>query len=655
MKKQWILVAATIFSSNLFAQDKNNTPTTADSSARTLDEVVVTANKTSQKQSSTGKVLTVINRRTLQDNAGRSLTQVLNEQAGLLINGSQNAPGTNQTVYLRGAGAANTLILVDGMPVMDASGITIQFDLNHFSIDQVERVEILKGAQSTLYGSDAVAGVINIITRKSTSTRPLGVNAQLAAGTYGTYKGNFGLSGALGKFRYSAQYNRLQSKGFSSAFDDQNKGGFDKDGIKQDLVNLSSSYAFNDHWNLRGYYQFSEYDAGLDDNALADDPNSRSQQRQQLAGLQSTHKLGKSTLTLNANYNTVRRVYDDPLNTPPQGPNDWDPSFGDYKARALFAEAYVSSNLHPHLALLAGADYRRNTADITTPWSALGKDSLEAGMMSAYASFTLKGFDRFGAELGGRFTQHQDFGDAVTYAFNPYVYLLPQLKLYASAATAFRAPSLYHLASEYGNTALSPERSRQYEAGLQFLDNANTFSTRLTFFSRKISDVIVFAGLPDPPYGQYRNADRQQDRGLEAELRFQPIARLQVNANYTFLEGAIHTQLAGKDTSYFNLYRRPKHSFNLGTTLRLTDKFNVGISLRWLDKRQDTWYNDQTWSTETKELDAYYNLDAYAQYKIAGALELFTDFRNITDRKYFDLYGYNTRRFNMMAGLRWGL
>ncbi|MCG7856165.1 TonB-dependent receptor [Flavihumibacter sediminis] len=652
MKKQWIMVAATIISSHVSTKlmSQSTGEKQADSS-RTLDEVIVTANKQPQKQSSTGKVLTVINRRTLENNAGRTLSQVLNEQAGLIINGAQNSPGTNQTVYLRGAGAANTLILVDGMPVTDGSGITIQFDLNHISIDQVERVEILKGAQSTLYGSDAVAGVINIITRKNQSNKAIGLNGLLAAGTYGTYKGNLGLSGAIDKFNYSVQYNRLQSEGFSSAKDEGGAGNFDKDGVKQDMVNLAAGYKFSEAWTVKSYYQFSEYDADLDDNALEDDRNSGSQQRQQVVGIQSSHQLKNGNLVFNANYNTVRRVYDDPVNIP-AGANDWDPSSGDYKGRALFAEAYINTSLQKHLGLLAGIDYRRNTADINTSFGNLGKDSLEASMMSAYAAFTLKGFERFGAELGGRFTQHQDFGDAFTYAFNPYIYLLPQLKLYASVATAFRAPSLYHLASEYGNTALEPERSNQYEGGLHFTSNNKIISARVTAFRRKIKDVIVFAGLPDPPYGQYRNADKQDDKGVETELRVQPNGRWQITANHSWLDGKIETRLAGKDTSYFNLYRRPKHSINLGTSYQFSKKLHVGLSLRWVDKRQDTWYNSATWSTEIKELDSYYNLDAYARYQLNKSFDIFTDFRNITDRKYADLYGYNTRRFNMMAGVR---
>ncbi|MBZ5858043.1 TonB-dependent receptor plug domain-containing protein [Flavihumibacter profundi] len=649
MKKQWILVAATLIGSPLLAQQQGILPDS--SGIRSLDEVVVTANKTPQKQSSTGKVLTVIDRRTLENNSGRTISQVLNEQAGIIVNGAQNALGTNQTIYMRGAAAANTLILIDGMPVTDGSGITIQFDINHIATDQVERIEILKGAQSTLYGSDAVAGVINIITRKNQSGKALGANLHLAGGTYGTFKGNAGVSGQSGKFNYSLQYDRLQSKGFSAAYDATGNQGFDKDGYHQDIYNASLGYSISNHWSLRGYWQKSRYGADIDDDALADDKNNTIKYEQDLYSLQSLNTFKNGSVTVNLNYNGIRRRYDDLVNNP-VGQNDYDPFHGDYKGRSLFAESYLNLVLHKHLALLAGIDYRSNSADITTSYSNLGKDSLAANMMSAYTSFSLKEFGWFGAEIGGRLTHHNDFGDVFTYSVNPYFMLQKNIKLYGSVATAFRAPSVYHLASEYGNPDLDPEHSFQYEAGLQYNSNSKKITARATYFNRSIKDVIIFQSSFTPPYGQYKNADKQADKGVETEFIFRPSGKLQFTANYTFTDGAITTQNNGKDSSYFNLYRRPKHNVNLQSGFQLNPRLYVSASFRWVDKRQDIYFNPASFEAEPKQLGAYYNLGAYANYKAASFLEIYADFSNITNQQYFDLYGYNSRRFNMMAGVK---
>ncbi|MCH5683238.1 TonB-dependent receptor plug domain-containing protein [Niabella sp. W65] len=133
---------------------------------KNLDEVIITASKKSQKQSQTGKVVTVIDQATLINNRGKSLTEILNQFSGIFTVGANNAPGSNQELYLRGAATGNTLFLMDGVPLQDPNMITNTYDLNNINPEQIERIEILKGAQSTLWGSAAVAGVINIITKK---------------------------------------------------------------------------------------------------------------------------------------------------------------------------------------------------------------------------------------------------------------------------------------------------------------------------------------------------------------------------------------------------------------------------------------------------------------------------------------------------------
>ena len=216
MKKKILFVAACITGSTLFAQD----------SAKTLNEVVIAVTKFSQKQNETGKVITVITKEQLQKSAGKTLSEVLNEQVGITINGANNNLGTNQTLYMRGAHAANTLILVDGVPVYDASGETNQFDISNFSLYNIERIEIMKGAQSTLYGSDAVAGVINLVTKKG-GGKPVNFNAIFSDGSYDTYKGSVALSGTKNQQTYFISYSKIDSKGFSSAYDSTGKNNFD--------------------------------------------------------------------------------------------------------------------------------------------------------------------------------------------------------------------------------------------------------------------------------------------------------------------------------------------------------------------------------------------------------------------------------------------
>ena len=643
MKKQIFMVAAVVFSSHLQAQ--------LDSS-KTLDEVVFTANKSSQKQSTTGKVLTVINRQTLENNAGRTLGQVLNEQAGIVINGSQNPLGTNQYVYVRGATASNTLILVDGIPANDASGISPAFDITHFATDQIERVEILKGSQSVLYGSDAVAGVINIITKKQNSSKPVGFNANLAAGSYGTIKGTAAVSGKINAITYNAQYSKLKSDGFSAAQDITGKNNFDNDGFNQDVIGLNFTAQATKQWQLRLYGQYAKYKADIDDGSLADDKNNTIDNKNIQAGLASLYKFNKGSITVNLNLNNTQRKQDDLLNVP-VGSNDYDPSSGLYKGNSIFAEVYTNLNLHQNIGLLIGADIRNQKANIKTTYGDLGDDSLKATQFSGYLSVLVKSLGGFNAEIGGRVTHHSEFGSAFTYSVNPSYLINKQLKVFANISTGFRAPTIYNLASEYGNKKLKPEKSNSYEAGVQYFDKKNTANIRLTYFYRSIKDMIVFNSLFVPPYGQYGNADKQKDHGFEIEAALHPSDQWSITANYAFVDGHIETLsgATGKDTSFYNLYRRPKNIINTTIGFQATKKLYASLGFRWVDKTTDQFYNSATFSTEMKELKSYHNFDFYASYQAHSSVKVFADLRNITNQQYFEVYGYNSRKFNFMAGV----
>ncbi len=646
MRKDFFVVAAAFISSSLLAQQQDS------SKAKQLDEVVITANKFPQKLSSTGKVLTVINRDYLEKNTGRTLAQVLNEQAGLVVNGAQAPLGTNQLVYMRGAGTANTLILIDGVPANDASGVTAEFDINHFAIDQIERVEILKGAQSVLYGSDAVAGVINIITKKQGSNKPIGANATLAGGSYGTFKASAGIGGSTKAFNYNLQYTRLQSDGFSAAYDESKNKHFDNDGFKQDVAAINLGWQATTNWQLRAYGQYGKYQADIDDGAMADDKNNTLKNKNLQLTLSSLNKFTAGSLHINLNLNNTRRQLDDEKNVPAD-PNDYDPFNGLYKGKTLFAEAYTNLNLGTHAGLLVGADLRAQKASIETTYGTLGDDSLKSDQTSGYTSFFLKDLGGFNAELGARYTHHSVFGAAFTYSINPSFVINKQLKLFASMASGFRAPSLYNLASEYGNAGLKPEKSMSYEGGIQFINTNNTVNLRVTYFNRIIKNVIIFKSLFTAPYGQYDNADKQKDHGFELEATVLPAAGWSIRANYTYNNGKVSTLSAAtaKDTSFYNLYRRPKNTFNTTIGYQATAKLYTSIGVRWVDKRDDLFFNSNTFATEKKVLAAYYNLDVYASYQAASFVKVFADLRNVTNRQYFDLYGYNNRRFNFMAGV----
>ncbi len=238
--------------------------------SKQLDEVVVTGSKTSIKQSQTGKIVTVIDSKTILNNAGHTLTELLNTQAGFMLIGSNNTMGTNIENYFRGADAGNLLIVVDGVPVTDPSQISNTFDLNSIPLEQIDRIEILKGGQSTIWGSDAVAGVVQIFLKKE-SAKPLAANGNFSYGTYNTLRAGAGVDGTYKKLGYKIQYNYQGSDGFSSAYDSTGNKGFDKDGFSQNNLQAELKFKFSEAFNMKLLGTVSDYHFGLDEGAFTDD------------------------------------------------------------------------------------------------------------------------------------------------------------------------------------------------------------------------------------------------------------------------------------------------------------------------------------------------------------------------------------------------
>ncbi|MEY4739377.1 MAG: hypothetical protein RLZZ05_761, partial [Bacteroidota bacterium] len=319
-------------------------------SSKQLNEIVVTANRFPQKQVNTGKVMTVINKQEIERSPYASLGELLARQSGITIIGANNAPGTNNDLYVRGGGTGKTLVLVDGFPAYDGSTIRSTFDLNFLPLGEVERIEILKGGQSTLYGSDAVAGVVNIITRKNESGKPA-VGLHLNAGSFGARSMDLSSSGTTKNIRYKLQYTRSSADGFSAALDTSRNKNFDKDGMKQSFLLAQFSSASKSKWSWNTGMQWSKYKNELDQSAFKDakDFTVQNQNLQFNAGI--ARKLDKGILRLNYSLNNSSRNYlDDSLDI--TGFAKFIQS--DYKGRSSYLEALGNVDLSKHVKLLIG-------------------------------------------------------------------------------------------------------------------------------------------------------------------------------------------------------------------------------------------------------------------------------------------------------------
>ena len=614
---------------------------TDSSKIKSLDEVVVTATKTPIRQSQTGKVIVVISHDEINKSVGKTLGQLLNEQAGVSINAALNNAGANQSIYIRGAASGRTLVLIDGIPVYDPSIGDNSFDLNLIPLDNVERIEICKGAQSTLYGSDAIAGVINIITTKPDIKKPLNAKASFAGGNYGTLRGTAQVYGNLAdQLIYNVRYSKSKITGFSSAYDSSGKGNFDKDGFNNDVFASSLSWKANKSLTVKGFFNYSHYTTDLDAGPFIDAKNYTNNSKNLMAGFGLQYKLKGTNISANYQYSDYDRHL---LRDSVFGQSYYtDQYFG----RTQYIELFASSHLGHGFTWLNGTDYRFAAMNEHSNYGNFNDTSMR--QVSVYSSLFFTSKSGFNAELGGRFNNHSRYGNNFTYTFNPSFLLNDQWKMYASISSGFKAPTLYQLFSSYGDKNLKPEISINYEAGFQY--STKVFNSRFTGFYRKINDGIDFDNINYV----YYNYAQQNVGGIEFENKWQISKQLQLTANYTWLQIHEQTQsrLTYNDTVYHYGLKRPANTINASLGFQANPKWFISANAHYESKRYDVGGYDINYNPlPDAVLNSFVIFNAYSEYLVSKQFKIFVDAKNITNKKFFTIYGYNSIPFMISGGI----
>ncbi|WP_316803530.1 TonB-dependent receptor plug domain-containing protein [Pedobacter nototheniae] len=583
-----------------------------------LKDVVISATKNDQKQSQTGKVVTIISKEVLERSQGKSLPDLISEQAGIIVGGAYSNPGKDKSVFFRGAPSGYALILIDGIVQNDPSGNGGAFDLRLLSIDQIDHIEILKGGQSTIYGSDAVAGVINIITKKG---GPKGntISGIASAGTFETYKGAIGLSGAVEGFTYNINYTHLKTDGISEAANPVgNTTSFDKDGFKTDGVSANFGIKLDKHFSVNPFVRYFYGNYKFDDGPFTDAPN-YSILKNVAAGTNARYEFNTGKVTLNYSYESSS--------------NESHTAYPDFaQGKVNFIDLFYNQKLNSKLDLLLGVENR------AMKLFAIGQQP-NINLFATYGSLFLHDLSVFNLEVGGRYNKHEQYGENYTYTITPSINIIKEVKLFGTVSTAFKAPTLMMLFGPYSpNPNLMPEKSQNYEAGVSINLADDKFTLRVATFKRDLTNAIVYTPKV------YINEASQKYKGLEVEPAVK-LGNFDFNGYYAYVEGNSGT------VDY--LIRRPKHTFGINAGVQATKNLYVSANYRYFGKRYDTYF---TSVSVDEMLPAYKLINAYAEYALAKKrVKIFFDAKNILNEKYNELIGYNSPGFNFNAGVSFNI
>ncbi|MCG2588104.1 TonB-dependent receptor plug domain-containing protein [Rhodohalobacter sulfatireducens] len=635
MSKQFItlVIGAFLCASSLQAQ------TTSQQADTTLqfEEIVIQASKLPISPRETSRPVTIIDRKEIEESSGSNLAQLLHEQSGIRINNSQGSPANNQDLFLQGASTEYTLILLDGVAVSDASGIGGAIDLRLLPLQNVERIEILKGNQSTLYGSSALAGVINIIT-KSTSESTFQPSGTVEYGAYNSFKGAGDISGSVNDvLSYSLGYNHKSSDGISAAATPKGSDTFQNDGYSQNSFYVNVAIEPVEGLKIKPFVKYSDFEGDYDADAFVDASNTFTNNMWN-PGLQAIFESGDFNINSTYLITETERIFSSEF-----GETALDGRFQNF-------DTFLNYRFNPTLNIMAGINWQEGLR----PEDEENQISeISTSFTSPYGTLLLDAGNGLRAEAGYRANIHSEYGTNSTYSFSPSYQINNSFKLFASIGTGFKAPTIDQLFGQFGaNPDLEPEESRSIQVGFEtyLLDQSLKIETH--YFDREIDNLIAFTS------NGYINRDRVETQGVEIRTNWLATNDLTLGAFYNYLDGeTITLNDAGAEQSSIGLIRLPNHNFGLNASYRFENGLLVKIDGEFAGDRTDLFFNPaNNYTSEEVSLDSYVIANLYAEYAVFDrSFTIFGTVRNLIDSDFTEVYGYNTMGLHARAGVRFTL
>ncbi len=592
---------------------------------RLREEVTVTADRVEVPTGQLGSSVTVITAEKLRASGVHWLSDALAAVPGVVV-ARTGGPGAATSVFLRGTNSNHTLVLVDGIKANAPS--TGAYDFSKIPASAIERVEIVRGPQSVLYGSEAIGGVINIITRKG-GGEPR-ISAALAGGSYGTTRATASAQGGGDALEYAASFERLNNNGFSAA--DAANGNTEADGFGNTSFTGRVAIGRNDGFGAEARLAYFNGETRIDGYDFSagpvDDPEQLQNSREVLGGGAVTYRSGIYAGRLAAS------VSDQKLGTV-----DPDGFFTAFDLDTKITEFDFQNDLRLNAAntTVVGVEHRRESAETlsTSDFGASGFDEA----VDTTGVYGLHRFNQGNLHLSGglRYTDHSRFGNKTTYRITAAWATPSGFRAHGSVGTAFRAPGLNDLYFPgFSNPDLRPEESRGWDAGVGGSFANGRVGIDATWFRNDIDNLIQYlfpAGIV--------NVGEARTQGLEFAANWLLHKQVRVDATYTYTDA--------KDVRRdLPLLRRPAHEAWVGIRYRPSARLNLFVEGRYKGERSDFG------TLGTVELPAYAVLNLAAQFRVSGGLELTGRLENLTDSEYQDVWGYGTAGRSGYAGLRYG-
>ena len=633
------------------ARTRQAVPARPDSSPPQPSELVITPDRTPEPLSRTGSAVSVVNKETIATTNPGSLVDALRTVPGLDITES-GGPGATTSIRLRGANTGQTLVMIDGIRVNDPTAASGDFDFAMLMPSSIERIEVLKGPQSALYGSDAIGGVVNIITKKGGG--PAQFNVRAEGGSYGTAATSGSVTGSAGPWSYAVAAGGQHSNGFSrfgyripaleAKYGPLERDGFDRVGGSA-RIGYDAGEGVRLESGILSSFTRSAYDAAT--GAFPDTPSSATRLLQQVWGRASFDTLDG---VLNHSFNVFETHIDRSFNEVSYKinklPQNTTSTISDYVGNSVGAEYRGNLKMGPLGSLIFGSRTQHETANtyatkllpIPGPQTPQLKGTQDIN--SVFALWQLPIGERLNISLGGRVDDVVDVARFETWrATAAYTIAETGTKLRTSAGTGAKAPTLYQLyAPTYGNSSLSPEQSFGYDAGIdQTLFNGR-LTLSVTAFANKFSNLIEFSIDAANPLGHYVNVTRAETSGIEfgSDLVLLP-GYLKLKTAYTHLRAVdLRTNLT--------LQRRPSDVARLALAITPTDKWLIEPRVLTVSKRYSG-------ANETNLLNPYTRVDLYTEYKIDSVWKVFARGENILNEHYQEVFNFGTTGPAVYAGV----